>query len=103
MMPLCRRCTTGARPWRNPGIIRRRAQRNANPEQSVGVASGSVATRAATINSLEKYGLVPYKDCMPTPALKISNLRKVYRRGTVAVEELSLTIEEGEFFGFLGP
>ena len=40
---------------------------------------------------------------MSTPALKISNLRKVYRRGTVAVEELSLTIEEGEFFGFLGP
>ena len=40
---------------------------------------------------------------MSTPALKISNLRKVYRRGTVAVEDLSLTIEEGEFFGFLGP
>ena len=40
---------------------------------------------------------------MSTPALKINNLRKVYRRGTVAVEELSLTIAEGEFFGFLGP
>ena len=38
-----------------------------------------------------------------TPALKISNLRKVYRRGNVAVEDLSLTIPEGEFFGFLGP
>ena len=40
---------------------------------------------------------------MPVPALKISNLRKVYRRGTVAVDDLSLTIPEGEFFGFLGP
>lgn len=40
---------------------------------------------------------------MPTPALSISNLRKVYSRGTVAVEDISLTIPEGEFFGFLGP
>src|SRR3978361_2558431 len=40
---------------------------------------------------------------MPTPALKITNLRKVYRRGNVAVEDLSLTIAEGDFFGFLGP
>src|SRR5438552_10262896 len=40
---------------------------------------------------------------MPTPALKITNLRKVYRRGNVAVDDLSLTIEEGDFFGFLGP
>src|ERR1700755_618309 len=37
------------------------------------------------------------------PALKISHLRKVYRRGTVAVKDLSLTIEAGDFFGFLGP
>ena len=40
---------------------------------------------------------------MTTPALKIRNLRKVYRRGNVAVEDISLTIEEGDFFGFLGP
>src|SRR6201991_4468418 len=40
---------------------------------------------------------------MPTPALKIRNLRKVYRRGNVAVDDLSLTIAEGDFFGFLGP
>ncbi len=40
---------------------------------------------------------------MPTPALKITNLRKVYRRGNVAVDDLSLSIPEGEFFGFLGP
>src|ERR1700756_3474619 len=38
-----------------------------------------------------------------TAALKISHLRKVYRSGTVAVQDLSMTIEEGEFFGFLGP
>src|ERR1700761_285835 len=40
---------------------------------------------------------------MPTPALSIKNLRKVYRRGNVAVEDLSLTVKEGDFFGFLGP
>jgi ABC-2 type transport system ATP-binding protein len=40
---------------------------------------------------------------MPTPALSIKNLRKVYRRGNVAVDDLSLTIQEGDFFGFLGP
>lgn len=40
---------------------------------------------------------------MPIPALKITNLRKVYRRGNVAVDDLSLSIPEGEFFGFLGP
>ena len=40
---------------------------------------------------------------MATPALSIKNLRKVYRRGNVAVDGLSLTIEEGDFFGFLGP
>ena len=40
---------------------------------------------------------------MSTPALSISNLRKVYSRGTVAVEDISLTVPEGEFFGFLGP
>jgi ABC-2 type transport system ATP-binding protein len=38
-----------------------------------------------------------------TPALSISHLRKVYRRGTVAVDDISLTIPEGEFFCFLGP
>src|SRR5579872_5469144 len=38
-----------------------------------------------------------------TPALSVSHLRKVYRSGTVAVEDISLTIPEGEFFGFLGP
>src|ERR1700744_658858 len=37
------------------------------------------------------------------PALSISHLRKVYRSGTVAVEDISLHIPEGEFFGFLGP
>jgi ABC-2 type transport system ATP-binding protein len=40
---------------------------------------------------------------MAVPALSIKNLRKVYRRGNVAVDDLSLTIQEGDFFGFLGP
>lgn len=38
-----------------------------------------------------------------TPALSISHLRKVYRRGTVAVDDLSLDVRPGDFFGFLGP
>jgi ABC-2 type transport system ATP-binding protein len=38
-----------------------------------------------------------------SPALDIQNLRKVYRRGTVAVDGLSMRVEEGDFFGFLGP
>ena len=38
-----------------------------------------------------------------TPAISISHLRKVYRSGTVAVEDLSLTVNPGDFFGFLGP
>jgi ABC-2 type transport system ATP-binding protein len=38
-----------------------------------------------------------------TPALSISHLSKVYRRGTLAVDDLSMTIAEGDFFGFLGP
>ena len=38
-----------------------------------------------------------------TPALSISHLRKVYRRGTVGVDDLSLEVAPGDFFGFLGP
>ena len=38
-----------------------------------------------------------------TPAISISHLRKVYRTGTVAVEDISLRINPGDFFGFLGP
>jgi ABC-2 type transport system ATP-binding protein len=38
-----------------------------------------------------------------TPAISISHLRKVYRTGTVAVEDISLTINPGDIFGFLGP
>ena len=37
------------------------------------------------------------------PAISIANLRKVYRTGTVAVEDISLTVNPGDFFGFLGP
>ena len=38
-----------------------------------------------------------------TPAISIKHLRKVYRTGTVAVEDISLTVNPGDFFGFLGP
>src|SRR5579885_3490155 len=40
---------------------------------------------------------------MTTPALSISHLRKVYRGGLVAVDDLSMEIAPGDFFGFLGP
>ena len=40
---------------------------------------------------------------MTTPALSISHLRKVYRGGTITVEDLSMDIQQGDFFGFLGP
>ncbi|HEY5047545.1 MAG TPA: ABC transporter ATP-binding protein [Rhizomicrobium sp.] len=38
-----------------------------------------------------------------TPALSISHLRKVYRSGTVGIEDISLEVAPGDFFGFLGP
>jgi ABC-2 type transport system ATP-binding protein len=43
-----------------------------------------------------------------TPALKIESVKKTYesvgkRPGTEALKGVSLTIEQGEFFGFLGP
>jgi ABC-2 type transport system ATP-binding protein len=38
-----------------------------------------------------------------TLALHVSHLRKAYRSGTVAVEDLSLDVRAGDFFGFLGP
>src|ERR1700748_3720962 len=38
-----------------------------------------------------------------TPALSISHLRKVYDGKMVAVDDLSMTIAPGDFFGFLGP
>lgn len=36
-------------------------------------------------------------------ALSIVNLEKEYRGGTKAVDDISLEIPQGEFFGFLGP
>ena len=40
---------------------------------------------------------------VPTPALEIHDLVKRYPTGTEALREVSLTIEDGEFFGLLGP
>ena len=37
------------------------------------------------------------------PAINIEHLRKVYRGGTVAVNDLSMQVQPGDFFGFLGP
>lgn len=40
---------------------------------------------------------------MAEAALSIKNLRKEYGSGTVAVNDISLEVPKGEFFGFLGP
>lgn len=40
---------------------------------------------------------------MSAPALSIEHLTKRYRTGTVAVDNLSLEVPRGEFFGLLGP
>jgi ABC-2 type transport system ATP-binding protein len=38
-----------------------------------------------------------------TAAITTTNLRKVYRNGFVAVDSLSLSVAQGQIFGFLGP
>ena len=43
---------------------------------------------------------------MSTPMLEIKNLRKVYGKGKdekVAVDNISLTVKRGAFYGLLGP
>jgi len=40
---------------------------------------------------------------MSEAALEIKDLTKAYRTGTIAVDDVSLSIPQGEFFGFLGP
>jgi ABC-2 type transport system ATP-binding protein len=37
------------------------------------------------------------------PALEIKNLVKVYKTGVCAVDDISLTVEQGDFFALLGP
>ncbi len=38
-----------------------------------------------------------------TTALKVSNLKKTYKNGTVALKGLDLTVQSGEIFALLGP
>ena len=38
----------------------------------------------------------------PTPALRLENLKKVYGNGHVALKNINLTVEEGDFFALLG-
>lgn len=38
-----------------------------------------------------------------TPALSIRNLKKTYRSGTIALNDVSLTVPQGDFFALLGP
>jgi ABC-2 type transport system ATP-binding protein len=37
------------------------------------------------------------------PVIRVNDLVKVYKGGTRAVDEISFSVGEGEFFGFLGP
>ncbi|MFM7795287.1 MAG: ATP-binding cassette domain-containing protein, partial [Candidatus Nitrosotenuis sp.] len=36
-------------------------------------------------------------------SIQTKKLKKIYKSGTVAVDEISFDVEEGEIFGFLGP
>src|SRR6185437_14511776 len=90
----CRHCTPGVRRWQSP---EKTIEGSGPSPQSVRVKT---ASRKIQRFPSRKRRVSPGP---MTPALSISHLRKVYRRGTVAVEDLSLTIPEGEFFGFLGP
>ena len=36
-------------------------------------------------------------------ALEITNLKKTYESGTVALKGINLTVTEGDFFALLGP
>ena len=40
---------------------------------------------------------------MPTPALHIEDLRKVYDNGVEALKGVSLSVQPGDFFALLGP
>lgn len=40
---------------------------------------------------------------MPVNALKIENLKKTYRNGTLALRGVNLEVKEGDFFALLGP
>lgn len=40
---------------------------------------------------------------MNEPALSITNLKKTYKSGTVALHDVSLTVKKGDFFALLGP
>ena len=40
---------------------------------------------------------------MDVDALTIAKLRKVYRGGTVGVDDVTFRVAQGDFFGFLGP
>jgi NitT/TauT family transport system ATP-binding protein len=39
----------------------------------------------------------------PTPVITLSNISKVYSNGTVALQDLNLTVQHGEFVSLLGP
>ena len=54
-----------------------------------------VADSASTIG-------IPYNAPMPKPVVIIEHLTRTYGE-RVAVDDLSLTIDAGEIFGFLGP
>ncbi len=40
---------------------------------------------------------------MPTPVITLSHVSKVYSNGTVALQDMSMTIQEGQFVSLVGP
>ena len=44
-----------------------------------------------------------YNAAMNSQAIYVENLTKVYKGDVKAVDDISFTVDEGEFFGFLGP
>ena len=45
----------------------------------------------------------PSRDLLPTPALRVRDLRKTYDNGVEALKGVSLDVEPGDFYALLGP
>jgi len=73
------------------------------PLHSAGGAPGGIVSAASQGQGAFHGRAGLYSTAPMVSALLISHLRKVYRRGTVGVDDLSLDVVPGDFFGFLGP
>ena len=55
------------------------------------------------VNLKPRQRLEPWNDPQKSPYIQIENVSKVYDDGYIAVDDISLSIYEGEFFSLLGP